>query len=108
MKTTVSVYDFRDAFLKLRPNNFSYEGLTALFDYLESFEADTGEELELDVIAICCDFAEESWENIAEYYSIDLDDCEDNEEKQQAVADYLTDEGVFIAQVGDSFVYRQH
>jgi predicted ArsR family transcriptional regulator len=108
MKTTVSVYDFRDAFLKLRPNNFSYEGLTALFEYLESFETDTGEELELDVIAICCDFAEESWENIAEYYSIDLDDCEDNEEKQQAVADYLTDEGVFIAQVGDSFVYRQH
>jgi predicted ArsR family transcriptional regulator len=108
MKTTVSVYDFRDAFLKHRPDNFTYEGLTALYDYLESFEVDTGEELELDVIAICCDFAEESWQNISEYYSIDLDDCEDDEEKQQAVADYLTDEGVFIAQVGDSFVYRQH
>lgn len=108
MKTTVSVYEFRDAFLKLRPNNFTYEGLTALYDYFESFEADTGEELELDVIAICCDFAQDTWQDIAQSYSIEIDENENEEEQQQQVADYLTDEGAYVAQVGDSFVYRQH
>lgn len=107
MKTTVSLYDFRDAFQHLRPDNFTYEGLTALYEYFEQFEADTGEELELDVIAICCDFSEDTWQNIAENYSIDLDDCDDDEEKQEAVADYLTNQGAYVAHVGDGFVYRQ-
>jgi hypothetical protein len=37
---------------------FSYEGLGALFEYLTEYEEDTGAELELDVVAICCDFDE--------------------------------------------------
>lgn len=106
MKQTVSQYDFRDAFKQCRPDNFSYEGLSALFDYLEQWEEDCGEELELDVIAICCDFSEDTWQNIAANYRIDLEDCDDDEEKQQAVADYLSDEGAFVAQVADCFVYR--
>ena len=58
MKRTIDLYQFRDAFQALRPDNFTYEGLAALFDYLEELEEDTGMETELDVIAICCDFAE--------------------------------------------------
>ena len=58
MKQTINEYQFKDAFQKCRPNNFSYEGLTALYEYLEEFEEDTGQEMELDVIAICCDFTE--------------------------------------------------
>lgn len=107
MKTTVSVYDFRNAFQNIRPDNFSYEGLGLLFEYLEEFEQDTGEELELDVIAICCDFSEDTWEEIAHQYDIDLDDCEDDEEKQQAVTDYLIDEGVYIGTASNCIVYRQ-
>jgi predicted ArsR family transcriptional regulator len=106
MKQTVNQYEFRRAFEQLRPDNFSYEGLSALFEYLEQWEEDVGEELELDVIAICCDFSEDTWENIAHNYRIDLENCEDEEEKQQAVADYLSDEGAFVAEVADSFVYR--
>ena len=45
MKTTVSQNDFLDAFKKLRPDNFSYEGLMALYDYLENFEEDTEKEI---------------------------------------------------------------
>lgn len=97
MKTTVSVYDFRDAFKSVRPNTFSYEALGHLFEYFEQFEEDTGQEMELDVIAICCDFSEDTWEQIADQYAIDLDGCDDDEEKQQAVADYLTDQGAYIA-----------
>jgi hypothetical protein len=58
MKQTVHLEDFRNSFESLRPNNFSYEGLAALFDYLENYEDDTGEELDLDVIAVCCDYTE--------------------------------------------------
>ena len=39
-------------------NNFSYEGLSALFDYLEEMEESTGEELEFDPVALCCEFEE--------------------------------------------------
>ena len=65
MKTTVSQTDFVDAFTKMRPSNFSYEGLIALYDYLENFEEDTDKEIELDVIDLCCNYSE--WDNLEEY-----------------------------------------
>lgn len=59
MKTTVDWFMFRDAFGAYdRKDNFSYEALSALWDYLENLEQELGEELELDVIGICCDFTE--------------------------------------------------
>ena len=58
MKQTINEYQFRRAFEECRPNNFSYEGLTALYDYLERYEEDTETELELDVIGLCCEFSE--------------------------------------------------
>jgi hypothetical protein len=65
MKTTVNEYMFRRSFEELRPDNFSYAGLGALFDYFEQYEEDCGEEMEFDVIAICCDFSE--YANLAEF-----------------------------------------
>ena len=65
MKTTINQNDFLDAFKKLRPNNFSYEGLIALYNYLEDYEQGVDEVLELDVIAFCCDYSE--WDNLEEY-----------------------------------------
>ena len=82
MKTTVSKSDFRDAFRDYnREENFTYEGLGALYDYLTELEEDTGEEMELDVIAICCDFSEygDLEEIQSEYSDIeDLDDLRDH------------------------------
>jgi len=67
MYQRVTFSDFRQAFHNHdRGNQFSYEGLKALFDYLEEQEQDTGE-IELDVIALCCDFVEyESFEEFQE------------------------------------------
>jgi hypothetical protein len=106
MKTTVYLNEFRDYFNQVRPNNFSYEGLGILFEYLEQYEEDTGEEIELDVIALCCDFSEEDFSDIAKSYDIELDEEADEEDQMQAVADYLTDEGVYIGQTGTSIIYR--
>ena len=59
MKTSVSVYDFKRYFHESNhKEDFSKSGLVALFDYLEELEQGTDEDMELDVIAICCDFAE--------------------------------------------------
>jgi hypothetical protein len=48
-----------------RGDQFSYEGLIALFDYLEMLEDDIGEPIELDVIGLCCDYSE--YENLKEF-----------------------------------------
>jgi len=59
MKLDVSCNDFRDRFIAYdREDNFSYYGSEALYNYLIEYEEGTGEEMELDVIAICCDFTE--------------------------------------------------
>jgi len=57
MKQTVTETMFIDAFQAIRPQNFSIEGLRALFAHLEELET-MGEEMELDVIALCCDYSE--------------------------------------------------
>ena len=52
---------FCDSFVRMdRKDNFSYEGKRALFDYFEQLEEDTGEQIELDVIAICSEYTEYS------------------------------------------------
>jgi len=107
MKQTVQLHDFRDAFRSIRPDNFSYEGLATLWDYLDEYEQSTGEELELDVIAICCDFSENHWETIADYYDVALDKTADDEENADRVRQFLEDEGAFIGEgANGSFVYR--
>ena len=69
MKQSISVSDFRDAFRDMgRGDQFSYAGLGALYEYLEQYEEDSGIEIELDVIALCCDFTE--YEDLAEFQEV--------------------------------------
>jgi len=108
MKETINLHQFREGFRQVRPNNFSYEGLQILFEYLEQFEDDTGDELEFDVIAFCCDFAEDDWQSIAaNYQGCSLDDDASDDDKMEAVADFLSDEGVYIGQTEGRIIYRQ-
>ena len=66
MIRTVNKYDFIDAFRKMgREGNFSNDGLVALYEYLEMLEDDTGQPIELDVIALCCEFTE--YDNLEEF-----------------------------------------
>lgn len=82
MKQTIDFNDFRQAFESYgRGDQFTYEGLQTLFEMLEEYEQDTGEEIELDVIALCCDYSEyDSFEELTESY-----DCIETEED---IADY--------------------
>lgn len=70
MYQSINEYDFRNAFHNMgRGKQFSYEGLTILFNGLEQYEQDTGEEIELDVIALCCEYSELSEKEIKQSYS---------------------------------------
>ena len=69
MHIEVNFSDFYNAFIRMdRKNDFSYEGLRVLFDYLEGYEEDIGERIELDVIGFCCDYNEYSLEDINREY----------------------------------------
>jgi len=59
MIQTLNFYDFACAFADCdRSEQFTYAGLRALFDYLEQYQDDIGEVVELDVVALCCEYSE--------------------------------------------------
>lgn len=66
MITTITQSQFRDSFYNAgREKQFSYNGLTALYNYLVEYEEDTDSQIELDVIALCCEYSE--YEDIKEF-----------------------------------------
>jgi hypothetical protein len=104
-QTINAVSNFRDEFRACgRVDQFSYEGLGILYAYFEEYENDTGESVELDVIAICCDFSEDSYENIAAQYGVELDEDEDYQKQQ--VIDYLQDQGAYVGDSINGIIYR--
>ena len=100
-----SVYQFREAFrLAGRMDQFSYEGLEVLFDYLDNLSEDTGEPIELDPVALCCDYYESSIEELIHNYNIDVSDADEDEIKA-IVEEYLQDSTSVCGQVSEGFVY---
>ena len=85
MKDTINKDQFRNWFRSSEQyrRTFSYEGLSALFDYLEEMEESTDEELEFDPVALCCEYSEyDTFEEFQEEYNGEvlyptLDDLED-------------------------------
>ena len=98
MKQSINEYQFRDAFHKMgRGEQFSYAGLSALYDYLEQLGDDIGEEIELDVIALCCEYAE--YDSLAEFredYGEDYNTMEDIEYHTTVIM--IDDESFIIRQ----------
>ena len=95
MKQTINLYAFRNAFYKVgRKDHFSYGGLEILFDYLEELEQAAGEEMELDVIELCCDYAESTIDELISAYDIDISDCDpaDDEAIEETVLEYMNDQ----------------
>ena len=98
MKQTLNMYDFERAFINMERNNhFSHEGLKALFDYIEQYEDDIGEDFELDVIGLCCDYAE--YDNLKEFQN-------DYSKEYESIED-IENETVVIPIDNDSFIIQQ-
>jgi hypothetical protein len=108
--TEVTQYSFIDAFKRSsRKDQFSYDALKAIFDYLEDYseQADSNN-IELDIVAICCDWSEMSWKEVAMSYDVDLSQCTDDDERIGEVESFLCDNTQSMALPdGESFVFIQ-
>ena len=86
----IKVYlsDFENAFKTAgRGDQFSRPALEAMFNHLEALEEDSGSPIELDVIALCCDFVEVSKEDTLELENYNQNDI--------------------VAELGDTILFAQ-
>jgi len=98
MKQSITKCQFSDAFRDHdRQDQFTYDGLNALYDYLERYEEDTGCDVELDVIALCCEYTE--YEDLEEFQkNYDAEDYETVEDIEKETCVILIGNGSFIIQ----------
>ena len=112
MKTTLNTSDIARALHRDDNAAWSWNGAKALAEYLEEYEQSTGEEMELDVCAIRCDFSEyeslESW--AGDYFKNQADAVgklsltlgedgsidEDSEEIDDLIRSFIQDHGTLI------------
>lgn len=93
----INVSMFRDAFIRMDRDVFSYKGYQALYNWLN----DMGQDIELDVISLCCEFNELTYDEIRQDYGLspELSDDEviDWLEDQTSVMIYAGAESVLFA-----------
>jgi hypothetical protein len=107
MKITVTESMFCEQFKRVRPDNFSRAALEALFAHFDEMEREQGEELELDVIAICCDWTEyDSALEAAESYGFEADKSEDEraDTSDRKALEFLRDNTWVLELDGDGVV----
>lgn len=106
MYTEISKSDFHSAFHRMdRGEQFSYEALDALYDYLIQIEEDIGEKIELDVIALCCEYTEyaDCIEVASKYFEFewmtfweDWEELKTSEEVEEEAKEFLRDRTTLI------------
>ena len=97
MKQTLTKDTFRFLFNQIRPDNFSYEGLGELFDYLEQCDECSDSEMEFDPIAICCDFSQCSLDEFLDSFKIDCEKVASNTYKKTVIDSYIEKNGFWFA-----------
>jgi hypothetical protein len=85
--------------------NWTRAGAFALAEYLQELEEDAGEEMEMDVVAIRCDFSQydslQDWahdyfSNAKEEMGFDETEDIDDEEFDEKIREYIQDNGQLI------------
>ena len=111
MKKTISEWEFIDEFKNNNTykKNFSIEGLMALYDYLVEYEEYIGDEIELDVIALCCEYSEyESANEAAKRYNGAFEASKDfdDEDREAAALAWLEDQTTVIPVDGGGVIIQ--
>lgn len=87
IKTNASLHAIAAMFEGMgRKDQFSLQGIEAIMGYLEDCSEDGS--IDLDVIAICCDFTESSIEDIVGNHGIEEEYCLDEDGEIDAVLVY--------------------
>lgn len=102
-----SAFELEQEFKRFgRENNFSPAGLRVLFDYLDNLSEEIGEDIKLDVIALCCEYNESSIEEIINNYNMDVSYADgDEDEIKSSVEEYLQYKTSVCGEVNGRFVY---
>ena len=91
MIKTITEWDFVNSFDQVnRATNFSVAGRKALFEMLEEIDAN----MELDPIAICCDFTE--YGSLEEWKQDYCYEAEDEEDDDDYALDYFRDQTLVL------------
>lgn len=99
MKITLTTNQAAHELLRDTNGGWSYNGAIALVEYLEEIN----EEMELDVVALRCDYSEhETLENWArDYFSawkedLEIEPDDSAQEMEDKIRDYITDNGTLL------------
>ena len=114
---TVSPSDLYHLACKMgRDKNFGYNGWRAIGDYLEELSDSTGEDIEIDIISICCEYsmaesAEDAYIQYVHLHGVDLPEEEDweeltEEEKLKAIENYLQKNTALVACEDDLIIWQ--
>ena len=96
-----------------RLENFGYKGWNHIAEYLENLSDDMGTDIELDIIAICCEYnhadSVESW--AGEYLQssdIDADEWQeaDDDEKLELIENYLQENTSMVCCEHDCIIWQ--
>ena len=109
---------FIDMFRKYnRLDNYSYEGLSELYEYLVNLSDDMQEPIELDVIGLCCDYYESTAQDIINDYKEELSEAisladDYGQTIDDIVSEWLQDQGLLISEYDVNgtthFLYRPY
>lgn len=108
MKQTLSWDEVRRGIWNVYDHQFSWDAAARLADYYDDLEQDIGEEIEFDAVAIACDWSEYAYKkDLLDVYGHLLNDDwedEDDDEKAEAVLEYLKDNTYVIEFLGGYLV----
>ena len=96
-----------------RGDAFGYNGWEAIGEHLEQLSDDIGQDVEVDIVGICCDYsmaegADEWFCEHAQYAAIDPEEWEDmnEEEKIEAIRDYLEENTMVVCCESDMIIWQ--
>lgn len=106
---TITETLFISRFREIRPDDFSFEALQVLFHYFDELSEETGENIEFDPIAICCDFSElnESEAMLNYSYLFDENDIDEEDRDFKELIEILQDETLVFVLDNDNIIVQE-
>ena len=97
-----------------RGQAFGYKGWNAIGDYLEQLSEDIGEDVEIDIVGICCEYysaddAEDFWYQFGQeigYPTREEWDCLGTGEKLEAIEEYLRENTFVVICEEDCIIWQ--
>lgn len=107
MKQSINFYEFEQAFRNHnRYDSFGYDGLKVIFESLEQYEDDCDTEIELDVIAICCEYNMLTFDEVISEYGLNYVEEIDNCTEEEFVIEYLNENTWVLGTTNDSVIFQ--